>query len=63
MITIYRTPSTSSNGVQCSLTQCHRVDGNIRSTNEHRTETLDDIRKHVRNNTDVSDAIIVGDCN
>ena len=63
VITIYRIPSTSSNGVKCSLTQCHRVDGNIRTTNDHRAETLDDVRKHVRNNTDVSDIIIVGDHN
>ena len=32
IMSIHRTPSSLSNGVKCSLTQYHRIDGDIKTT-------------------------------
>jgi len=47
IINIYRIPSTSSNGVKCSLTQYIRIDGNVQTTTEYRKEIFEDIKKHI----------------
>lgn len=63
IINIYRIPSTSSNGVKCSLTQYIRIDGNVRTTTEYRKEIFEDIKKHIRENPDITDVLIGGDYN
>jgi len=63
IINIYRLPSTSSNGVCCSLTQYNRIDGKMNPTSIYRKEILDEIRKHIRENLQINDIIIGGDYN
>ena len=63
IITIYRIPRTSSNGVSCSLTQYNRINRKINSTTSYRKELLNDIREHLRKNPDINDVIISGDYN
>ena len=63
IINIYRLPSTSSRGVKCSLTQYNRIDGNNSSPAVYRRELFDEIKKHIRDNEEITDIIIGGDYN
>ena len=63
IINIYRLPSSSSYGVKCSLTQYNRIDGNISSPTVYRKELFEEIKKHIRDNQDITDIIIGGDYN
>ena len=47
---IYRTPSSSLNGVKCSLTQYHRIDGDIKTTTLHRKQMFEEIKRHIKEN-------------
>ena len=63
IICIYRIPSSSSNGVKCSLTQYNRIDGEMSTSTVYRKELFKDVEMHVRNNTDINNIIIAGDYN
>ena len=63
VICIYRIPSSSSNGVCCSLTQYGRIDGKMNTPTVYRKELFSDIVKHVSNNPKINDIIIAGDYN
>ena len=63
IITLYRIPSTSSNGVCCSLTQYNRIDGKMNTTTTYRKEIFQEIQDYIRKNPEINDIIIAGDYN
>ena len=61
LISIYRIPSSSSNGVCCSLTQYNLIDGKMNTPTVYRKEIFNDIVYHVSRNPEINDIIITGD--
>ena len=63
VINLYRIPSSSSNGVCCSLTQYNRIDGAMNTLTKYRKEIFKEILDHIKNNPEINDIIIGGDYN
>ena len=64
IISLCRTPELSKSDRHCSsLSQHNLINAKARSTSECRKEIFDDIKKHVTNNGDTNNIIIVADCN
>ena len=63
IITIYRIPVTSKYGIYCSIIQYNKVEGNVKSIVEYRTEILEDIKRYVTSMDNINNIVIVGDLN
>jgi len=63
IIAVYGLPVTSKYETYCSITQYNKVEENTKSIIEHRTEILEDIKKHVKSVDNTNDVVIVGDLN
>ena len=62
VINVCRLPNSSQQGPTRCVTQCNLLEGNAKTSNEFRRETLKQIKQHV-NEMDADDIIIAGDLN
>ena len=62
-INVYRIPYTTHQGPRSCLTQYNVLEGNAKSAQEIRKETLIQIKQYIQQNNDIDDIIIVGDLN